>query len=98
MASAPRDPAAPMTPERVRREILAESLQHPLTLYPFGVAALATVYALAASPVFGATIPALAVALSGGLVSVGSFAWHYLVQGPSRATVKARSLMSVAKT
>jgi hypothetical protein len=95
MAEAQRDPTQPLTAERVRREVLAEALQHPLTLYPFGAAALAAVYALAASPVFGATLPALAIALGGGLVAVGSFGWHYFVRGPDSASLKAREQIAL---
>jgi hypothetical protein len=81
----------------VQREILTEALQHPTTLYPFALAALAATYGIFVAPFLGGHPWALLIALGSGLGSVASFAWRYLIQGESAARARARQLVAMGE-
>ncbi len=60
-----------------------------MTLYPLGASGVSLAYALLSWPLFGLQPAAFAAAIAGGLLSVGSFAWHYFIKGKSSAIEKA---------
>ena len=94
MSDIKNDPSTPLSGAAVQREILAAALQHPVTLYPFAVAALAASYGVFVAPFLGAQPWALLIAVVSGLGSIASFTWRYFVQGESAARARAQQLLA----
>jgi len=73
----------------VQQEVLQEAIDHPMTLYPLGASGMSLAYGLLSLPLFGLQPAAFGVAIVGGVLSLGSFAWHYFIKGKSYAAEKA---------
>lgn len=84
----------PLSGRAIQREILAEALQHPTTLYSFAVGAVAASYAAFVGPFLGGQIWAAVFAAAFGALAAGSFGWRYFVRGESEARARAQRLIA----
>jgi hypothetical protein len=88
----------PFSAQAVQRQVLAEALQHPTTLYPFAAGALAATYAVFFGPALGGGPAALLVGMGCGLGAAASFTWRYFVQGERVAREKAQQAIAEAES
>jgi hypothetical protein len=79
------DPGRGPSESAIKWETAAEAAQRPWTLLPALTCALALVYLLAFSPVFGLALPALVVAILCGLAATASFVRAYGQEYPRKA-------------
>lgn len=73
----PAPTAGDFSPEAVRRSVLAETSQHPLTVLPAAVAAVSALY----MGLMGLDPVAFSVALGSTLVAAGAFVVNYFFRG-----------------
>ncbi len=73
-------PTAPqsLSDSAIRRQLRSDAVQHPATVLPMGVCAMAAVYLLILSPVFGGGIWSVVVLFVSGVAAVISFTWRYV--------------------
>ncbi len=62
----------------IRRELRLDALQHPATLLPLSISAMAVIFILVLSPVFGWLWALVALVVS-CIAAVASFIWRYLI-------------------
>lgn len=90
----PANRSGPLTGSEVQRQILSQALQHPLTLYPAALCALAFTYGAFIGPFVGGEVAAWLVAAIGGMGSAASFSWRYLIRGEESARRQAQQLIA----
>ena len=61
----------------IRRKTASEALQHPATLLPGGVCVISVFYSVLLSPMLGAGVGAIALAVVSGATATGSYLYQY---------------------
>lgn len=69
----------------IRRKVILETIQYPLTLTALALCIISTVFLLLLSRVFGITWEALALSLVSGIMAVSSYIHQYRKKYPARA-------------
>lgn len=86
-----RSPPRPArTAGEISKEVLSDAVQNPATIYNLGLALAACMFTFFISPFVGGTLMGIALAVLSGLVSAGSFTYHYFIRGNEYAEQKAK--------
>jgi hypothetical protein len=80
--------AEDFTHKAIQKAVLKESLEHPLTIYPFVISLISLLYMI----VIGLDIQAFTVSLGSGALGIGSWIYQYFINGTTLAEEHVQTL------
>lgn len=87
-----------ITAQDIKRQIIKDAMEYPLTLLPFAAAVLCALYLFFFSPfIGGGTYALFGVAASIG-IGILSFGWRWLIAGKSYFSQKTKEIMAFKET
>lgn len=89
------DKSLSLEPRRIKRQIIRDALERPLTAYPLTVAVLAGLYLVFIAPFLGGVIVAVAFGAGFALAGFSSFFWKWLITGKYFLEQSGKELLSL---
>jgi vacuolar-type H+-ATPase subunit I/STV1 len=73
-------PLESLSAKAIKKDLRLKAVQHPATILPLTSCALAIIYFVLLSPVYGWTIASFILIICSGIVAIGSFFYHHSIR------------------